>query len=435
MIKGRHVLSTGVATLVSGGLGLLLAFVAARLLTPVENGYYAQYLLVMSGVFIVLNFGIGPASTYHLASGRWGLPEMTRLNVRFTGIVGLLVLIVGLALAVTPAGVGLERTFKAPAPVLYAGLASGVLLIGVTQATAVLMGCHRYDRANIVNVLRSGLPLPFVLGAGFAVGGEMAVIGAQTIALAGVLAVALALLPGAPTRADGTRGAGRIHALLRYGGLAYLSNLLHFTAMRGLLLFVSFHAAPEQVGYFTLALLLLEALLLLPSTIGQLALSQSNSPMFDHDQIETMLRVNIYIGLALSVGIVFAAEPLAAWLLGPAYASAGTALANLAPSVVLLTIPRILSQVLSGQGRPGYPLAAAVASAAVSIVLAVWWIPGHGLVAAAWITNIVAAVTAVVVLVGYCRVQGGRVLSVLTPQLCDFTLVGQIRRGWRGSQA
>ena len=64
MLRARHILSTTGATLVSGGLVLGLTLLVARALTPEENGYYAQYVLVFNLVYIGLNFGLGPSSTF-----------------------------------------------------------------------------------------------------------------------------------------------------------------------------------------------------------------------------------------------------------------------------------------------------------------------------------------------------------------------------------
>ena len=433
MLRVRHVLSTGAASVVGGGLGLVLAFVAARLLTPTQNGYYAQYLLAMNLVFIILNLGVGSASTYYLASGLWSLVDTLRLNLRFVALTGAIVALLSVAIGGTPLGGAVERAFKAPLPILYFGLASGVLLLGINHVAAMLFGVHRYDRANLANVLRAGLPLPFVLIAGWWGAGEMPVVIAHSQALLVVMIIALLLVPRAADgpRAD-VRRRGQLAALLRFGGVVYVSNLLHFAAMRGLLVFVSFYAAPEQVGYFNLALLLLEAMLMLPSAIGQLVLPQSSSSAFDRGLIESLLRAIVYVGVSMAVFIALLARPLAAFVLGEGYAPVGTALVHLAPAIVLLAVPRILSQLLVGQGHTGYPLVAAVVSAAVGSALALDWIPSHGIVGAAWVANVVAAITATVTVFGYCRVQRVAFTEVFLPQRRDWQLfAGLGRRGAR----
>ena len=79
MLRARHILSTTGATLASGGFALGLTILVARLLTPEQNGHYAQFVLVFNLVYIGLNFGLGPASTFFVASNR---ASINRINER-----------------------------------------------------------------------------------------------------------------------------------------------------------------------------------------------------------------------------------------------------------------------------------------------------------------------------------------------------------------
>ncbi|MEK6805937.1 MAG: polysaccharide biosynthesis C-terminal domain-containing protein [Pseudomonadota bacterium] len=423
MLRLRHILSTGAATFVAGALNLVLVFVAARLLDPAQNGHYAQFLFVMNLVFIGFNFGITPASTYYLAVGIWTLPRTVLFNAWFLGMLAGAMLICCAILRTGLLDETLWRTFQVPIPLLMSGLVAGTLLMGVNQVIALMMGCHRYDRANVVSLLRSALPLISVLAAGVVVGGPLAIATGQTLAMVGVLIIGARLLQGSIAPTGRSPGGAPQESIWRYGGLAYLSNLFHFIAIRGLLLYLSFYAAPDLVGYFNIALLLLEALLLLPSTIGQLIFPQSSSPAFDRTLLESLLRINLYVAFLIAALVALLARPFVPLLLGSDYSSVGAVLVHLTPSIVLLSIPRILSQVLSGRGHPEYPLAAALAGAALGALLAPWWIPSVGAVGAAWITNAVSLVTAAITITGYSNVQHVRIREIFTPQIDDFVRV------------
>lgn len=427
MLKFRHVLSTSAATLVAGGFSLLLAVVCARMLTPAENGHYSQYLLIMNLIYIGFNFGLGTSSTYHLAAGFRSLSDMLVINLRFVGILALVFLLLGVVLASTSLGMAVEKYFKVPLMLIYVGLVAGVVLVGLNQVVALLMGLHRYDQANLVNVVRTAAPLPLVLLASFALGGEMAISLAQTLALAVVLVWSALLL----LAIDGCRSPSLrrgVRDLMSYGSLAYLSNLLHFAAMRGLLLFISFYSGPEQVGFFNLSLLLLEALLLLPSAIGQLVFPQSSSPSFNRLLVEKLLRINLYIGFLVATIVLFTLSVLVNILFGAAYAPVGEVFSHLTPAIVLMTLPRVLSQLLSGSGHPGYPLTAAVLSSMLGFVLALWWIPESGIIGAAWIINTVAMITATVTVFGYCKVYAVHPLQLLMPRIADLAFIVQAKR-------
>lgn len=431
MLRARHVLSTTGATLAGGGLALGLTVLVARLLTPGQNGHYSQFVLVFNLVYIGLNFGLGPASTFFVASGRASVKSVSRVNLGVLLILACLTLIASWVIHVSGVAQLLESFLKIPAAVLYAGLVAGILLLSFNQVTAILMGAHQYDAVNALNVARAALPFLLVGAAALTWVPTVA-----SVALAQVVAMGLALLlalwaarrsilkVGAPSGVD--RSAGNLRAMLGYGSLVYLSNLLHYLAMRGLLLLLSFYGSPDSVGFLSLALLLLEVALLLPSAIGQLVFPQSSTAGFDHAVLETVLRVNVYISLVVVGLIVLFAYPVVSLLLGGAYEPVAHALIHLAPSVVLLAVPRILSQLLSGQGHPRYPLAAAALSLGLGTAAAVWAIPQWGYVAAAWVTNLVSAITAAVTVIGYCRVHRVRLLDVLKPRHQDWLRVQRL---------
>lgn len=423
-MRTRHVLSTTGATLVSGGLGLVLAILVARSLTPDQNGHYAQFVLVFNIVYIILNLGLGPASTFFVASRRTSVRSVSLINLYVLAALACLVLFAGLASHHWGWSESLELLLKIPTSMLYSGLASGMLLLSCNQVLAILMGSHRYDLVNILNVSRAAITLlvvgliTFLWSASII---SIAVIHTTGFALALALALwtSRKVLTGQSSESPLVPEAG-LRSMLGYGGLVYLSNILHYLAIRGLLLLLSYYSAPELVGFFSLALILLEVTLLFPSAIGQLVFPQSSTDGFDHRKLETMLRLNLYVSLLFVLCIVLLAKPVILLLIGAPYAPVAQVLVHLSPSIILLTVPRILSQLLSGQGHPGYPLFAAASSLALGTMLAVWAIPNWGIVGAAWVANLVSAITAAVTIFGYSRVHGVQIRQFLRPRYQDW---------------
>lgn len=423
-MHARHVLSTTGATLVSGGLGLALTMLVARSLTPDQNGHYAQFVLVFNIVYTALNLGLGPATTFFVASRRASAWAVSLINLRLLTVLASLVVIASLTSRYWGLSELLERMLKIPASMLYGGIAAGMLLLSFNQVLAVLMGCHRYDLVNMLNVSRAAITL--LLVGLITLSSSVSIVPIAVGHSAGfVLALALALWVSRKVLSDQTSDFLRspeavLRSMLGYGGLVYLSNILHYLAMRGLLLLLSYYNAPESVGFYSLALILLEVTLLLPSAIGQLVFPQSSTTDFDHGALETMLRVNLYVSLLLVLLIFLFARPVIVLLIGAPYAPVAQVLVHLTPSIILLALPRILSQLLSGQGHPGYPLFAAAVSFALGALLAIWAIPNWGLVGAAWVTNLVSAVTAAVTVFGYSRAHGVPVHQLLRPRHQDW---------------
>ncbi len=428
MLRLRHVFTTTGATLAGGGLGLLFTLLAARLLAPSENGHYAQFVLIFNLYYILLNFGLGPASTYFISSGQVREQRVVSVNVKAVGAIGLASTACVAALWLGDGGQWVEAHFKIPPVMLFAGIATGFFLLVFNQALAILVGKKSFDTVNLLNVLKTALPFP-VVGlvllvmageTGFAVTTLISLIAAS---LLGVKLVArnLSHAPLARLAAD----AGLTRSIFRYGLLAYAANVMHYIAMRGLLIILSYHYAPEYVGFFSIALVLLETLLVIPGVIGQLIFPHSSNPEFDYGLTDTIMRLNVYVGLLTVVGVLWLAPWGIGWILGAKYEPVATALMHLTPSIVLLAVPRILSSVLSGRGHPEYPLFAAVISLVGGGFLALWSVPAHGPAGAAWVTNFVSGVTAGVTVFGYARVRGVGFVDVFSPRWADFELVGR----------
>ena len=418
MLRLRDILSTSASTLVSGGLGLALAVLAARLLGPEQNGHYAQYVVILNLVCLALNLGVGPATTYFVASER-ALPEhIVRINRDFLVAMGGLALLVVALLGFAGGHQWLEQTLRVPATVAAIGALGGVALLALNQATALRMGLHEYSRANLLNMLRTGAPLPFVAVACLLVPDSRAAAAAQTVVIACVAVYAWARIGAA--RINTPLPAGSLRSLLSYGSLAYFSNLLHYVAIRGLLLGLSFFATPAAVGFANLALLLLEALLLVPSAIGQLLFPQSSDEAFNARAMESVLRLALVIALVAALVMALVAPAVSTAILGERYLEVGVALRHLAPSFVLMTVPRILSPVLAGRGKPQLPLIGAALSVAAGTPLALWLMPQQGLLGTMWVINAVSLCTAVVMLRGYMNESGSGWLSVLVPRRSEI---------------
>lgn len=418
MLRLRHVATTSASTLISGGLSLAVAVAAARLLGPEQNGHYAQYVIVLNLTWLVLSLGLAPAVTYFLASGQMSRGAAHSFNQRFLlwAVFAAVVVLAGLG----GAGVGaqIEDLIRLPSLLLALGLVGGIALLAINQMAALYMGTHEYDRANLISVLRTGVPLPAIAAVCAMWPTASAAAAAQTLAV--VATAAWAWLDRVADRTSWDAGRAPARSLLGYGAIAYASNVLHYIAIRGLLLGYSYYATPAEVGYANLALLLLEAVLLVPSSIGQLLFPQSSGASFEPLKIESLLRFTLMLALVVALLVGLGAPLLATLVLGERYRPVGTALLHVAPSIVLMAIPRILSPVLSGQGRPLIPLFGATASVLVGTPLALWLMPAWGLNGTMWVFNAVSVTTAVVILAGYTAERRISWIRLLVPSRADI---------------
>lgn len=431
MLRLRNIFTTAGATLFGGGLGVLFTLLAARSLTPAENGHYAQYVLIFNLYYIIFNFGFGPASTYFISSGQVSERRVFAFNVRIVAVIGIVSTLCGATIWLGNFGQWIEKSFKIPPLVLILGVTTGFFLLVINQSLAILTGKKSFDTVNFLNVLKTALPFPvvgllllvFTAEVSFPVAILISMIATSLLGVK-LAANRLADFANSSPKAD----AGLSSSIFRYGGLVYASNVMHYVAMRGLLIILSYNYAPEYVGFFSIALVLLETALIIPGVIGQLIFPHSSNPDFDYSLTETIMRLNVYLGLLAVVAILWFGRWGIGLAFGENYEPVAIALMHLTPSIVLLAVPRILSQVLSGRGNPEYPLVAAIISLFVGGFVALWSIPSYGLVGAAWVTNIVSGVTAFITIYGYTKIQKSTVIEVFKPRPTDFVLIGYALR-------
>ena len=430
-ITVRHVLTVAGATVTSGALTLLYSLIAARMLPPAENGHFAQFGFIYNLYFMLFNLGLGTASTYmaasRLASDRQ-LKQITSATCCFWLLVSGLTL---LSLYFSDLGQHIGLLFNIPSSLVYSGLIAGLLLLVLNQCQAFLAGKERFDSLSITTVIKAAFPFMFLAYAPKSETGFSAAV----VAALGVTCVGAAILMmrarSREPAVDPVDAADLLRFAFRFGFLVYASNILHFLSMRGVILFLSYYHSSEIVGFFTLALLILESALIIPGAVGTLIFPQSSRPSYNFVALDRLIRVNIYAGFAISLILALIAPIAVDILLGLEYAPLSVAILHILPSVVLLSIPRVLSAHLSGRGHPEYPLAAAGISFVFGAALAATAVPSLGLSAAVWVTNGVSAITALVTLIGYTKLRGVTWGHVLIPQLEDFRSIARLLRAQR----
>lgn len=429
MIKLRLIMGTAGATIIGGVAQFALTMIAARSLTPDENGHYAQFILIFNLTYIFLNFGINTATTYLIASNPSMLPSLLRIGKNYLLTLGGLLIIIAFASTATNAS-NVTDALKIPQHIFWLGVAGGYFYIIFVQHTSVLMGQQRFQPYNILNIARNAIPLTTILL-------TIAVIEPTSVAFSTAHAVALLLSALLAYRSIGstyknditskTRDSLILKRALKYGATTFSSNLFHYSAMRGLLIILSAHTESKVVGFINIALLLLEITLLLPTAIGQLMFPQASDPKLDTNSINQLIRYNIYIGIIIASTCLLASHFVIEFVYGHAYLEVADLLNTLTPSMIFLAIPRILSQILSGRGKPHIPLIAAAISFTMGISSAVIFTQEYGANAICWIINGTSLITATITMIGYSKACGHTISSIIKPSSKDWDRINPFK--------
>jgi O-antigen/teichoic acid export membrane protein len=402
MLNIYNVFKTSIANLLSGGASFLLSVTVARFLCPEENGHYAQFSLISNLFFIFFNFGLGNGLTYFISNGSMSLSQA---KIFCKNIVLLSLLIIGIIFLLVFISSDIRKVlsnFDVPIIIFLMGILGGCLLLAINMCSFVFLGERKYDLFNLSTFNRNFIPLMLVFGC------ALEVKNALSFSLATILGLFITLCWGRSKlriNLEANKLENRKNFYLRqmwsYSLPSYLANLLHYASNRGLAFSLSYFKTIEEVGYLLLALIFLESVLIVPGAIGQILFPKVSDNDFNPEKINFMLRISIVIGLVVSIGVYICSPTLIHLLLGPAYDKVGQVFSLLAPSVLLLTIPKILSQVLSGRGLPYYPLYAGVLSAILSLYIGFFQVHTYGLQACIYAVNFISLITATITILGY----------------------------------
>ncbi len=380
-------------------VGLVAIPVLTRALGDARFGLLALMWAII-GYFSVLDLGLGRATTKFVAEALAAqdarrarqVAGFTAAGQTALGIVGGAVLA-----AVTPWVVAdllrVPAELRVEAGQAFRWLALSVPFVVLSlNLRAVLEGAQRFDLANLIRAPNGMLA--------FAIPAVAARLG---VGLAGIVALLLALrlvtcwatwiairraLPGFRWDLRPTRELAR--SLLGYGGWVAVSNVLSpiLTYLERFVLGAV--AGVGAVAYFAAPYEAISRLLILPASLAGGLFPVISVPLADQRraEVERLLGRSVRSLWLLLAGpvilvMLFSGPLLRVWL-GAVYAAQGaTALAILAPGMLVIGLAHVPGTFLLGQGRPDLPAIFQLIELPIYIALAWWLVGAYGVTGAA----------------------------------------------------
>ena len=423
----RHSLRTYVAQMAFTLFQALIAIYIARLLGPESKGVYSLLAVVLMMAVIMGRLGLGHAVIYQCGRRR-------SLDVVFNG----LLLAVGIGLA--------GGILSLPILFLLRGsLLRGIPRAGLAWAAAMIplmfvfdylqsafIALMQMDHRNLLFLMHPVLQFVLLilsvglLGWGLA-GAFFSLSLAVTMAVVWGLFTLRDEASGTRLRADGPL----MRELLRFGLKAHLGGAMEVMNYRADFFLINAFLGPVAVGFFSVAVNLVEVAWRLPEAVVLMLLPRVSRMDFVEAREFTprVCRMVLFPVLALCLLLLLLGRPLILLFFGSAFQPAAAPLVLLLPGCLAFAVWKVLSGDLVAQGRPMAYSATATLGFGIMILLDLWLIPSHGLAGAAAAFSVTFLTAAVLIIRVYRRVTGNSLADLLIVKKEDVLLLrGMLRR-------
>jgi O-antigen/teichoic acid export membrane protein len=377
----RKIAETYTARILWIAIGLVTTVIVARVLGPTGRGYYAVAMTVGAVGVQLGNLGLHSSNTYFIVRNRELLPTLIANSLLvsfFFGCLGSSLVwgVFSLWPALAPLRGGMLALALSWIPVGLAYLLLENLLIGTNDIRA-------YNTVELGNRILSVALVGLIILLGI-VTPENLFLAALTALLLSCVWMLRRLGIGSRSLPSPSMRLFREH--IRYGAKAYVGALLAFLVLRLDLLIIQYLMGPKHVGYYSVAVAMVDLLYTLPVIVGMILFPQLTGMENDQSRWGRARGVSLWVG-ALMVLLAFAVSLLArplVWLLyGRAFLPAAPVVVWLMPGIVMLSVNTIFMNFFASIGMPSISVYSPGAAALLNVILNLHLIPRFGIVGAA----------------------------------------------------
>ncbi len=362
------------------GIGLIATMLVARMLGPEGRGLYAVATTVAAIGVQFGNLGLHASNTYFVSRDQKVLPELLGISLLVSFGFGSLI-------------VALAYVFFAGWPKLapVSGLSLIIALVWVPFGLAYLLQQHLLlglqkvrDFNKIELVSRANGVLFFLL---LVAGGHLTV---ETALMAGLLAVIMgfAWSLGKFRGYFGLLSLPPYHSFKEqflYGLKAYAAALLAFLVFRINLLMIKFLLDNEQAGYYSIASIMAEMILVFPAVAGMILFPKLAALTDMVEKWRFAKKVTLGLGLLMlcfTIGAAVLARPAIRLVFGVAFLPSLPPFLWLLPGIFLLSINTCYMNFFASIGMPMITIYSPGLALLVNFLLNMILIPSWGIAGA-----------------------------------------------------
>lgn len=402
-------------------LGLGASITIARVLGPEGQGVYSLAILLPTLLIAFTQFGVGPASVYYISQKKYPTKNILGANIIFSSIISFVAIVIGFIVILFFA----ESIFPGVnEEYLILALFLIPLQLFLTFVIDVLLGLQDIRNYNLIQLLRSGtfllLVIIFVLGLKF---GVMAAIFAEIISF---LIGCVILFIYTPRKTGGIcfhLKRDLFKDFISYGSKSYFGNIATYLHLRVDMWMINLFLNPTSVGFYSIAVGLAEKIWLISQSAGTVLFPKVSSET-DEKRLKEftplVCRNVLFITILGAILLFF----LGRWIIVLLYSE--KFLKSVAPFQILLigTIAiggsRILTNDLSGRGKPMINTYVAIVSLVLNVILNVILIPKYGIIGAACASAISYIFMFFLKIPIYSKISGNKIKDIIFIKKSDF---------------
>jgi O-antigen/teichoic acid export membrane protein len=380
----QDILSVFGSNLAGTACSLLIGIILSRILGPAGYGLYSSFIVVPVIVIGFTQLGIRRATMYHLAAKK--LPEDHIVSAVF-----ILLLITSLLSILISGLVFLFSESKKADPLILVliMLALPFVLCNVF-AGGIFLGKQQILRANILNAGPTFLNLIFVII--FVWFLKLSVRGAFIALFLGNICMFffVFILIRRSFKITWKYHEGIMKSMVRLGIVFALSIFIMQLNYKVDIILLKKYSTLEQVGLYSLAVVVAEQIWHVPSAIEIIVLTRSaaaTDAQASNRTVASIMRVSFIISILFGLFVYFVVPYLVPLIFGHQFIKSVPMIRGILPGVLALVIFRILNSRLAGMGKPQVAIYSFIPALIINFILNLLWIPQYGAMGAVWATN------------------------------------------------
>jgi len=411
--------STRILTVI---LAIITQIIIARMLGPAGKGMYSLIILVPTLLINLGNLGIGISNTYFIGKKKYELNSVASNSL--ISAISFGILFAGLFFCFFP---WLKDTVLKDVNSLYLRVAVLSLPFAflILYFEFILLGQGRIKEYNLVPLIRSTslvvliflFLIIFKKGIGYAV---------SSWVFATIIASILAFILVTQTaKIKFSLNTKLFKESIAFGIKGYLANVIALLNYRLDMFLVNFFMNVKFVGYYSVAVFLAETLWYFPGAVGTVIFPKVASLSKDASDKLTpqVCRITLFFTLIFSILLFILSKVIIYVFFGSRFLPALKPLWMLLPGIVMLSIPKVLSNDLTGRGYPIINTYAAGVGLVTNAFLNLIFIPKWGISGAAFASTIAYTVITIVVLAAFKKITKNKIIDTLIMKKTDFQIL------------